>query len=69
MTHLREFVRTDDIDTAIRATIESFVSAQKMSVKRSLERGFRKYLNQAKDHDELLAFLLGRAVVELAVAF
>lgn len=57
--HLREFVRTDDIDTAIGATIESFVSAQKMSVKKTLERGFRKYLNTSKDHDELLAFLLG----------
>ena len=36
--HLREYVRRDDIDLAIRATIESFVSAQKMSVKKTLER-------------------------------
>jgi DNA replication licensing factor MCM2 len=36
--HLRDYVRRDDIDLAIRATIESFVSAQKMSVKKSLER-------------------------------
>lgn len=57
--HLREFVRTDDIDTAIRATIESFVSAQKMSVKKTLERGFRRYLNSTRDSDELLSFLLG----------
>ncbi|EPQ31754.1 uncharacterized protein PFL1_01086 [Pseudozyma flocculosa PF-1] len=60
--HLREFVRSDDIDVAIRATVESFVSAQKMSVKKTLERGFRKYLHQARDHDELLSFLIGGIV-------
>ncbi|CAO1635777.1 unnamed protein product [Parajaminaea phylloscopi] len=57
--HLREFVRSDDIDTAIRATVESFVSAQKMSVKKSLERGFRKYLSSNRDHEEVLSFILG----------
>ncbi len=60
--HLRDYVRTDDIDVAIRATVESFVSAQKMSVKKTLERGFRKYLHQSRDHDELLSFLLGSIV-------
>ncbi|KAI3624288.1 MCM2 [Malassezia furfur] len=60
--HLRDYVRADDIDVAIRATVESFVSAQKMSIKRTLERGFRKYIHQARDADELLAFLLGGIV-------
>ena len=60
--HLRDYVRSDDIDLAIRATVESFVSAQKMSIKRTLERGFRKYIHQARDHDELLSFLLGGIV-------
>lgn len=60
--HLRDYVRSDDIDVAIRATVESFVSAQKMSVKRTLERGFRKYIHQARDSDELLSFLLGGIV-------
>ena len=36
--HLRDFVRADDIDVAIRTTVSSFVSTQKMSVKRTLER-------------------------------
>lgn len=36
--HLREYVRTDDVDLAISVAIGSFVSAQKLSVKRSLER-------------------------------
>ncbi|TFY52184.1 hypothetical protein EVJ58_g10153 [Rhodofomes roseus] len=37
-----------------------------MSIKRTLERGFRKYLTQARDHEELLAFLLGQIVKEKA---
>ncbi|WFD29921.1 DNA helicase [Malassezia sp. CBS 17886] len=60
--HLRDYVRADDIDLAIRSTVESFVSAQKMSVRRTLERRFRKYIHQARDQDELLAFLLGGIV-------
>ncbi|KAI0812657.1 MCM-domain-containing protein [Irpex lacteus] len=59
---LREYVRADDIDLAISVTVGSFVSAQKMSIKKTLERGFRKYLTQARDHEELLAFLLGQIV-------
>lgn len=60
--HLREFVRADDIDLAIQVTVASFVNAQKMSIKKTLERGFRKYVHQATDNDELLAFLLGQLV-------
>ncbi|KAI0829890.1 MCM-domain-containing protein [Trametes gibbosa] len=63
---LREYVRADDIDLAISVTVGSFVSAQKMSIKKTLERGFRKYLTQARDHEELLAFLLGQIVKEKA---
>ena len=35
---LREYVRADDIDLAISVTVGSFVSAQKMSIKKTLER-------------------------------
>jgi len=35
---LREYVRGDDIDLAISVTVGSFVSAQKMSIKKTLER-------------------------------
>lgn len=39
---LREYVRGDDIDLAIQVTVGSFVSAQKISIKKTLERvGFR----------------------------
>ncbi|PBK74444.1 MCM-domain-containing protein [Armillaria solidipes] len=59
---LREYVRADDIDLAIEVAVNSFVSAQKMSIKKTLQRGFRKYLTQSRDHEELLAFLLGQLV-------
>ena len=36
--HLREYVRVDDINLAIKVTVGSFVSAQKMSIKKTLER-------------------------------
>lgn len=35
---LREYVRADDIDLAISVAVGSFVSAQKMSIKKTLER-------------------------------
>ncbi|CAG7850981.1 DNA replication licensing factor mcm2; AltName: Full=Cell division control protein 19; AltName: Full=Minichromosome maintenance protein 2 [Serendipita indica DSM 11827] len=60
--HLREYVRADDVDLAISVAVQSFLSAQKLSVRRSLERGFRKYLSHARDHEELLAFLLGQMI-------
>ncbi|KIY67746.1 MCM-domain-containing protein [Cylindrobasidium torrendii FP15055 ss-10] len=63
---LREYVRSDDIDIAIEVAVNSFVSAQKMSIKKTLQRGFRKYLTQARDHDELLSFLLGQLVKDRA---
>ncbi|KIM75096.1 hypothetical protein PILCRDRAFT_688282 [Piloderma croceum F 1598] len=63
---LREYVRADDIDMAISVAVQSFVSAQKMSIKKTLERGFRKYLTQSRDHEELLSFLLGQLVKDKA---
>jgi DNA replication licensing factor MCM2 len=35
---LREYVRPDDVNLAIAVAIGSFVSAQKMSIKKTLER-------------------------------
>ncbi|CAK5281579.1 unnamed protein product [Mycena citricolor] len=63
---LREYVRADDIDLAIEVAVGSFINAQKMSIKKTLQRGFRKYLTQSKDHEELLAFLLGGLVKDKA---
>jgi hypothetical protein len=39
--HLREYVRSDDIDLAIQVMVGSFVSAQKSSIKKQLQKGFR----------------------------
>ncbi|KAI0047520.1 MCM-domain-containing protein [Auriscalpium vulgare] len=66
---LREYVRADDIDMSISVAVESFVNAQKTSIKKTLQRGFRKYLTQARDHEELLAFLLGQIVKDKARFF
>ena len=36
--HLRDSVRSDDVDLAIRMMLESFISAQKYSVMKSLRK-------------------------------
>ncbi|KAK9319563.1 MCM2/3/5 family-domain-containing protein [Lipomyces orientalis] len=41
---LSEYVSAYDIDRAIRVTIQSFVGAQKVSAKKSLQRSFMKYI-------------------------
>jgi DNA replication licensing factor MCM2 len=41
--HLREFVKKEDIDEAMRVTIQSFIGAQKISVKKNLARTFAQY--------------------------
>ena len=40
---LSDYVQAKDIDLAIAVTVESFVGAQKVSVKKSLARAFAKY--------------------------
>lgn len=56
--HLRDHVRDDDVDTAIRVMLESFIQAQKFSVRRSLARSFRRYLTHNRDYHELLLHAL-----------
>ncbi|EEB07262.1 MCM complex subunit Mcm2 [Schizosaccharomyces japonicus yFS275] len=41
---LSDFVRNSHINRAIRLTIDSFINAQKLSVKRALSRKFARYL-------------------------
>lgn len=36
--HLREYVRSDDVDMAIRVALDSFISAQKYSMMKVLRR-------------------------------
>ncbi|PVZ98685.1 hypothetical protein BB558_005305 [Smittium angustum] len=62
--HLREYVRSDDLDVAIKVTLSSFISAQKLSVSRTLKRQFSKYLTASSDFDELLYLMLSKLVQE-----
>ena len=36
--HLREYVHSDDVDMAIRVTLESFIDTQKYSVMRNMRK-------------------------------
>lgn len=56
--HLRDFVRNDDVDMAIRVTLTSFIESQKFSVMKTMKRRFQRYLNFKRDNNELLMFVL-----------
>ena len=56
--HLREIVRDDDVNLAIRVMLDSFISSQKYSVQRNLRRSFHRYLAFQKDNNELLLYIL-----------
>ena len=56
--HLRDFVRDDDVDMAIRIMLDSFIKAQKYQVMRPLRRKFRRYLVFKKQNNVLLMHIL-----------
>lgn len=56
--HLREYVRDDDIDASIKMMLESFVVAQKYSVRRALRRSFAKFITSGEDKAHLLLHIL-----------
>jgi DNA replication licensing factor MCM2 len=62
--HLRDHVRSDDIDLAIRVMLSSFIQSQKYSVMTHLRRAFGKYITHRKEHGELLQFALQELVNE-----
>eukprot|EP01084_Bolivina_argentea_P100194 179958_1 len=62
--HLREFVRSDDVDMAIRVMLESFIKTQKKSIQETLKRHFNQYLNFAKDTNQLILHLLNEEIDE-----
>lgn len=62
--HLRDYVRADDIDLAIRVMLESFIQSQKYSVMTHLKRAFAKYITHRREHGELLAFALQELITE-----
>lgn len=64
--HLRDYVREDDINTAIAVMLESFFASQKYSLMRQLRRKFHKYLAYRKDDNDLLFYVLSGLVRDYA---
>lgn len=62
--HLREQVRPDDINVAIRMLLESFLQSQKQSVAASLRPKFAKYLSNHADDYQLLLHILRKIAKE-----
>lgn len=62
--HLREYVRSDDIDLAIQVTVGSFVNAQKMSIKKTLER-VSSFFSAVRSPSFLILSLLSRTITEM----
>merc|ERR1739838_40110 len=60
--HLRTYVNEDDVNTAVRIVLESFVETQKFSVMRNIRRKFSQYLNYKKDNNQLLLYILKEIV-------
>ena len=56
--HLRDYVRDDDMDASIRMMLESFIGAQKFSVRRALRRSFNKFISSGEDRAYLLLHML-----------
>jgi DNA replication licensing factor MCM2 len=56
--HLRDYVRDDDMDASIRMMLESFIVAQKFSVRRTLRRSFAKFISSGEDRAHLLLHVL-----------
>lgn len=52
--HLREYVRDDDVDLAIKVMLESFLQSQKVAVRKELQRAFRKYITFGEEKNQLL---------------
>lgn len=62
--HLRNHVTTDDVRSAIKVIIESFVSTQQAGVRKTMERVFAQHLSYNRSTTELLLNILKNMVVE-----
>jgi DNA replication licensing factor MCM2 len=62
--HLRDYVRSDDIDVAIDMMLESFLQSQKVSVGRQLRKKFEPYQQKKSDPNQLLIHTLNKMVHE-----
>ena len=60
--HLREYVRSDDVDGAIHVLLESFLASQKYSIAKALHKKFSQFLTKKEDQNQLLLYILNRIV-------
>ena len=65
--HLRDYVRTDDIDFAINMLLDSFLQSQKASVGRALSKKFEQFKTKQQDVNSLLLHILNKIAKERAV--
>ena len=56
--HLRDHVREDDMNASIAMMLQSFIMAQKFSVRRQLQRSFARFISSSKDRSHLLLHIL-----------
>ncbi|KAK9728500.1 MCM DNA helicase complex subunit [Basidiobolus ranarum] len=62
--HLRDFVRSDDVDFAIKTLLRSFTEAQKYAAKVYLRKKLAKYLSYDSDRYELLLHFLKNILMD-----
>lgn len=62
--HLRNYVSNDDVRTAIKVTLESFISTQRHMVRKNMEQLFSGHLHYNRNSAELLLNILRGMVVE-----
>lgn len=62
--HLRNHVTTDDVRMAIKVVLESFVSTQKNSLRKTMEVTFSQYLTYNRSSTEILLNVLKNMIVE-----
>eukprot|EP00878_Enallax_costatus_P046886 GHUV01057201.1.p3 GENE.GHUV01057201.1~~GHUV01057201.1.p3 ORF type:complete len:135 (+),score=55.70 GHUV01057201.1:961-1365(+) len=62
--HLRDRVTQEDVNVAIRVMVESFISTQKYSQQRELQRQLRQFIVTGADFHQLLLHLLRELVRE-----
>jgi len=65
--HLRDYVRSDDIDFAIDMMLESFLQSQKLTVARVLSKKLDKYKSKVTDVNSLLLHILKKLADEQAL--
>lgn len=64
--HLREHVKSEDIDIAIKMMLESFLQSQKTSIAGSLRPKLMKYLSSSQDDFDMLFHILKQMAKEKA---